>query len=153
MECWLIKWKKLSNLSNNSGQRSRKWLTIFTLWTQSPINWILTGTPIIVKGVVDCAVSESAALGRGEEYLKTKIHILKQEVEKDQFVSKAFTTESYLQDALKKLEGIDRKITEESTFEKLLRELFDFNRDEFNLHEEWKQIQLGIIIMVCILYT
>ena len=110
MECWLRKWKKLSNLSNNSGQRSRKWLTILTLWTQSPINWILTGTPIIVKGVVDCAVSESAALGRGEEYLKTKIHILKQEVEnryqvvKDQFESKAFTTESYLQDALKKLE-------------------------------------------------
>ena len=95
--------------------------------------------------------SESVALGRGEQYLKTKIPILIQEVEnrfklvKDQFDAEAYTTENSLQDALKKLESIDRKITEDSTFERLLRELFDFNRVEFDKHEEWRQIQLTYI--------
>ena len=61
--------------------------------------------------------SETAALGRGEQYPKKKIPILKQEVEtrykavKEQFESKAYTTETTLQDAIKKLKNIDRNIT------------------------------------------
>ena len=97
------------------------------------------------------AVSESAALGRGEQYLRTKIPILKTEIEnrygvvKEQFEAKSYTTENALQDAIKKLEIIDKKITEESTFEKLLRELFEFSKEEFNQHEEWRQVQLGLL--------
>ena len=96
-------------------------------------------------------MSQSAALGKGEEYLKTKIPILRKEVEnryktiKEQFESKSYTTESSLQDAIKKLESIDNKITEDSTFEKLLRELFEFSREEFDQHEEWRQLQLALI--------
>ena len=95
--------------------------------------------------------SESAALGKGKEYLQTKIPILKKEVQsrydslKQNFDSNIYTTEASLHDAAKKLEALEGKITEDSTFEKLLRELFEFSNEEFEQHEKWRQDQLALI--------
>ena len=66
--------------------------------------------------------SESAALGKGKQYLQKKIPILKKEVEnryeniKQQFDSNIYSTEGSLHDALKKLEALESKISEDSTF-------------------------------------
>jgi len=72
---------------------------------------------------------------------------LKKEVEnryeniKLQFDSNTYSTEGSLHDALKKLEALESKITEDSTFEKLLREIFEFSSEEFEQHEDWRQSQ------------
>ena len=76
---------------------------------------------------------------------------MKKEVEnryeniKQQFDSNIYSTEGSLNDALKKLEALESKITEDSTFEKLLREIFEFSSEEFEQHEDWRQSQLGLI--------
>ena len=98
--------------------------------------------------------SETAGLGKGEQYVKDKIPKLKSEFEsrfqvvKENFESEKATSEHSLQQLYMKLQDLERKLEEDSLFENLLKELYlipDLDQEEFRKHEEWLSTNKALV--------
>ena len=98
--------------------------------------------------------SPSASSGKGEEYILGKLPKLQKEIEtkfnavKNKFEVDVDCTEHSLNQALKSLESLLSKLDDGSSFEKLLKEAYefpDFDKETITKYEEWQDIQKGLI--------
>ena len=94
--------------------------------------------------------SESAALGRGEDYTKEKIPKLKSEIEdrfkivKDDFESGMFTSKETLKELYDKLENVEGKLSDGGSFDLILKELYLYDKD-VKEHEDWQALQISLV--------
>ena len=88
--------------------------------------------------------SESAALGKGEEYAKKKVPKLKKEIETrynnivDNFQNNKVTSLEGLSELVKKLENLEEKLSNSGSFDAILKELFTYHKDSVVEHEVWQ---------------
>ena len=108
----------------------------------------------INEGSSDSHKSESVSSNKGEEYVKAKLPKVKTEIEtkfnsiKVQFESGAKMSEYSLNQILKQLDSLLAKIDDNSAFEKLLKETYDFpdyDKVEIGNHENWQSSQKTLI--------
>ena len=95
--------------------------------------------------------SESAAVGKGEDYVKKKVPKIKKEIEdrfsilSDNFHSGKTTSLEGLKELCSKLENLEEKLSASGSFELLLKELLPFDKESVELNETWQSEKIAAI--------
>ena len=95
--------------------------------------------------------SESAAVGKGEDYVKKKVPKIKKEIEdrfsilSDNFHSGKTTSLEGLKELCSKLENLEEKLSASGSFELLLKELLPFDKESVELNETWQSEKIAVI--------
>ena len=95
--------------------------------------------------------STSEGSSRGEEYIKAKLPKIRRDVDtkfqtiKSNFDSVDSSSEHALSQILKQLESLLAKVDDDSTFEKLLKDAYDFPELDVTEHETWQDTQKALI--------
>ena len=111
--------------------------------------------PSCGSDVSDQDSSISVALGKGEEYLKSKLPKLKDEVEKrfsavkTKYEEGKNLSENQLKQIRKQLESLEAKVGDDSPLENLLKDAYgisNFDRKEINNYEDWQANYKALIV-------
>ena len=100
------------------------------------------------------SASVTVALGKGEEYVRSKLPKLTTEVEtrflsmKKKFEESEVISEHQLNQIQKQLENLEEKLADDSPFENLLKDAYsfpDYDKDEIADHEDWQETHKALV--------